>query len=309
MSAVQNKEVTQTEVGQRLDRWFKQHYPAISFARLQKLLRTGQIRLDGKRVDGTERLELGQVLRIPPLNIEEKKPGTPLKVDLRWLNSLIIYKDDNIIAINKPTGLAVQGGTKTEYHLDGMLEHLKFKNPERPRLVHRIDKDTSGILLLARNAKTAKELAQWFKEGKIRKIYLALVVGVPKIKAGEVDAPLAKLTGAAKEKMGLAEEDGQKAITLYQVVDQAHKTACLLELEPKTGRTHQLRVHCALMETPILGDGKYGGTKAFMSGFSKQLHLHAYSLQLPGPKGLIIKAEFPPHIKESVQTLGLQIHR
>jgi 23S rRNA pseudouridine955/2504/2580 synthase len=302
--------VEAAEADLRLDRWLTRHFPGLTHGRIEKLLRTGQLRVDGKRAKSNQRLETGQVVRVPPLgdlsaSKEAPKPAPRLKdSDAEMLRACVLYKDDEIIAINKPAGLAVQGGTGTLHHLDAMLDALKYDAEERPRLVHRLDKDTSGVLVLGRTARAASQLANAFKRRDAHKIYWALVVGCPMPYEGEIDAPLAKRPGRLGEKMDIDEEEGQDAVTRYRVLDHAHKQASWLELEPLTGRTHQLRVHCLALGCPILGDGKYGGQEAFLqgSGLSRKLHLHARSLELPRPGGrtLRFEAPIPDHFAQSM---------
>jgi len=308
MSKVRQEYVSAADDGLRLDRWFKEHLPDLRFGRLQKLLRTGQIRVDGKRVKSDTRVERGALIRIPPIQPADKsKDNTPaIKTapkaeDVAFLKEAVLYQDDWIIAINKPPGLAVQGGSKTNRHLDGMLDALKFKSEERPRLVHRLDKDTSGVLLLARDRKTARALTKAFASKDMEKIYWALVVGNPEHDEGEITSLMAKIGGQGREKMETA-EGGLKAVTDYIRVDHAGTRAAWLALMPRTGRTHQLRVHCASMGTPIVGDGKYGGSEAHIDGLSKKMHLHARSLKLDHPmrKGeLEVVAPLPDHMRES----------
>ena len=305
MSKVRQEYVTADDNGLRVDHWFKQHLPDLPYGRLQKLLRTGQVRVNGKRVKGDARLEKGALVRIPPIQLPDERPERPKvgpkAADVAFLKEAILYQDDWIIAINKPPGLAVQGGSKTTRHLDGMLDALKFKAEQRPRLVHRLDKDTSGVLLLARTREAARVLTKAFASKSIQKIYWALVVGNPEHDEGEISSLMSKQGSVKGERMESG-EIGQKAITEYVRVDHAGTRAAWLALRPKTGRTHQLRVHCAEMETPILGDGKYGGADAYIDGLSKEMHLHARRLVLPHPKGrgeLDITAPLPDHMRKS----------
>ena len=291
---VQTLTVSDDEADLRLDRWFKRHFPALGHAQLEKLLRTGQIRVDGKRAKSSQRLVAGQPVRVPPLPappagapaVPRPRPAVD-EATARMLRDCVLYKDDDVIALNKPPGLAVQGGTgMADRHLDAMLDALTFDARERPRLVHRLDKDTSGVLLLGRSATAAAKLAAAFKSRDARKCYWALVVGVPRPAMGRIDAPLAKLGIPGAEKVAVDEEDGRRAVTYYRVVAATLKRAAWLEMEPRTGRTHQLRAHCTLLGTPILGDGKYGGKEALIegTGLSRKLHLHARALRLPHPR-------------------------
>ncbi|MCC7166958.1 MAG: RluA family pseudouridine synthase [Rhodospirillales bacterium] len=311
--SVEQRSVMGDEAGLRLDRWFKRHFPALGHGRLEKLLRTGQIKVEGKRAQAGQRLEAGQVIRVPPLgDLSQPPPKQTAKPitegEAGDLQARVLFKNERLIALDKPAGLAVQGGSGTTRHLDGFLDALRFDAPERPRLVHRLDKETSGVLVLARSAKAAAELAELFKGRGVKKTYWALVAGLPNPLEGEIDAPLSKLPGPAGEKMGLDPESGKTAITAFRVLDRAGRKVAWLELEPLTGRTHQLRVHCALLGTPILGDGKYGGAKAFpgIEGLGKGLHLHARAIEIPQPGGkpLRLVAPLPNAMRDSFKALG-----
>jgi 23S rRNA pseudouridine955/2504/2580 synthase len=318
---VQTRAVSGDEAGLRLDRWFQRHFPELSHGALQKLLRTGQVRLDGKRVEGKDRVEPGQTVRLPPGVTAPPEPA-PKAVpkaapklsarDSEEIQSLVIHRDDWVIALNKPSGLAVQGGSGTERHIDGMLDGLRFGMEERPRLVHRLDKDTSGLLLIARNGQAAKRLSESFRDRETEKLYWAVVVGVPPRGEGAIDLPLAKRPGARdRETMQVDHEEGQKALTHFKVLDRAGNRAALLALWPRTGRTHQLRVHCAEIGCPILGDRKYGGEEALLSAVAdaRRLHLHARRLVLPHPSGkgaLRVQAEAPAHFKRTVEAFGFE---
>lgn len=315
MSDVSILTVSPDDADIRLDRWFKRHFPTVSHGLLEKWLRTGQVRVDGGRVKASQRLNAGQTVRVPPLPagpapvIQAPRPVVDERT-ARALQDAVLYLDDDVIVLNKPPGLAVQGGTgMADNHLDAMLDVLRFDAPDRPRLVHRLDKDTSGVLLLGRSAGATAKLAALFKSRSAQKCYWALVAGVPKLRQGRIDAPLSKLGGKGVEKMGVDEEDGRHAITYYRIVDSALKRAAWLEMEPRTGRTHQLRAHCLLLGTPILGDGKYGGKDAMIEGFglSRKLHLHARALRLPHPrtgKRLEVIAPLPAHFKTGFELFG-----
>jgi 23S rRNA pseudouridine955/2504/2580 synthase len=311
MSKVQNIDVAEADDGIRLDRWFKRHYPALKHGRLEKLLRKGQIRVDGGRVKANARLEAGQTVRVPPLDDEDTRARAPRpKVsdeDRDFIQSLVMFQNSDLIALNKPPGLAVQGGSKTTRHIDGLLEGLRPEGGERPKLVHRLDKDTSGVLVLAKTAKSAARLARMFQGRDVEKIYWCLTVGVPHPLQGTIDLPLAKRhAGAGGEQMVPAkrgEEDAQKAITHYAVVENTGKKAAWIAVMPVTGRTHQIRAHMAALGTPIVGDGKYGGEAAFLGGnISKKLHLHARRLVLPG--GMILTAPLGDHMRKTWEFLG-----
>jgi len=316
---VQILTVAADEADLRLDRWFKRHFPSVGHGLLEKWLRTGQVRVDGKRVKANHRLEIGQPIRVPPIPEETAhaapaaKPQHP-PVDertARMLAEAVLYMDDDVLILDKPPGLAVQGGTGMEdNHLDAMLDALQFEAAERPRLVHRLDKDTSGCLVLGRTAGAAAKLAAAFKSRDAKKCYWALVAGVPKLRQGRIDAPLAKLPGKMGDKVAVDEDEGKRAVTWYRVVDHAGKRAAWLELEPRTGRTHQLRAHCLLIGTPILGDGKYGGKEALIegTGVSRKLHLHARAIRMPHPRrGTIeVVAPLPSHIAASFAFFGFE---
>ncbi|MEN9683639.1 MAG: hypothetical protein RLZZ427_1390 [Pseudomonadota bacterium] len=300
--------------GARLDRWFKRHLPQVGFATVSRWARTGQIRIDGKRADVADRLSAGQVLRVPPSgNLagdgERKprlrKPLTEAQLDLA--ESMVITQDRAAIVLNKPPGLATQGGSGTYEHVDGLLDAFAETGP-RPRLVHRLDKDTSGVLLIARTPGSASFFSKRFSGRTARKIYWALIIGVPDIEDGLIDLPLAKQPGTGGEKMMVDKsEHGQTARTRYRVLDRAGNRACWVELQPLTGRTHQLRVHMAAIGHPIVGDGKYGGQDAFLSGsISRKMHLHARRLIIDHPDGtpLDVVAELPEHFAASMANLG-----
>ena len=312
MSGVQTIAVTPEDAEIRLDRWFKRHFPGLGHGKLEKLLRTGQIRLDGKRAEAGDRVAPGQQIRVPPLGDlnapAPRPPASPRPGDEAMLRSAVLYRDAEIIVINKPPGLAVQGGTGTDHHLDALLDGLRFDAPDRPRLVHRLDNDTSGVLVLARNAGVAAKLADAFRGKAVRKVYWAAVVGLPAPRRGKIDQPLAKLPGRGGERVVHDEAEGKRAITYYRTVTNAGGKISWLALYPVTGRTHQLRAHCATLGTPILGDGKYGGAAAHPSGLAhaRELHLHARALALPHPKGgvLTVTAPLPRHMKETWAFLG-----
>ena len=314
MTAVQTLAVTADEAELRLDRWFRRHFPQIGHGRLEKLLRTGQLRVDGKRAKSSQRLESGQIVRVPPLPDDAPPPLVRPEVseaDTRMLRDAILHMDDDVIVLNKPAGLPVQGGTGLTRHLDGMLDALMFDEPERPRLVHRLDKDTSGVLLLGRTAKSTAKLTGAFRSRTARKCYWALVVGVPHPAMGKIDAPLAKMPGEHRERMAVDEDEGRHAVTWYRTVASAYKKAAWLELEPRTGRTHQLRAHCLLLETPIQGDSLYGAGVEMLTGggISKKLHLHARAIRLPHPRGGMLEAvaPLPLHMESSFAAFGFEV--
>jgi len=319
VTGVRHLEVSEGDADMRLDRWFHREFPGVGHGRLAKLLRTGQIRLDGRRCKAGDRLRPGQTVRVPPLPDEapparsSETPRAPDDATIADLRRRILYRDEDLIAIDKPSGLAVQGGTGTKRHLDAMLDGLRFDAAERPRLVHRLDRDTSGVLLLARSAAAARKLGELFKSRETEKIYWALVAGMPDAPEGIIDLPLAKQPGRGGERVRVDAEAGQRAISRYHVVDHAGSKVSWLELKPVTGRTHQLRVHCATIGCPILGDGKYGGSAAFATGIdlAKRVHLHARSISLPARNGkrLVIEAPLPPELVESWHAFGFDPRR
>jgi len=304
--------------GIRLDRWFKRNLPQVGFATVSRWARTGQIRVDGKRAKPEDRLAAGQVLRVPPGGEEPpreaaKPRARPLSPEqIAEARDMVIRQTPTAIVLNKPPGLATQGGSKTTKHVDGLLDAFVEGNAPRPRLVHRLDKDTSGVLLIARTPGSAASFSKRFASRSARKVYWALVVGKPDLAEGVIDAPLAKQPGTGGEKMHVDEENGASAKTRYRVVDSAGQRAAWVELEPLTGRTHQLRVHMAAIGHPIVGDGKYGGPDAFLTGaVSRKMHLHARRLIISEPKAgegtggkLDVTAELPPHFAASMEVLG-----
>lgn len=310
--------IEEDDDGIRVDRWFRRHLPDIGFNQVSRWARTGQIRLDGARVTPGDRIAMGQTLRLPPeeaavpaapLSARPQRERPPLSDDtIAFAQSLVIHKDRHALVINKPPGLATQGGTGMREHVDGLLDALQFEAESRPKLVHRLDKDTSGVLLLARTARAAAFFGKCFATRDTRKIYWAITVGVPKLADAMIDLPLAKQPGTGGEKMHVDDEAGQIARSRFRLIDQASDRAAFVEMQPLTGRTHQLRVHAAATGTPILGDGKYGGADAFLTGgVSRKLHLHARRLVIALPDGgtLDIEAELPQHIAESIAMLGL----
>ncbi|MBE6454229.1 MAG: RluA family pseudouridine synthase [Alphaproteobacteria bacterium] len=305
MSNVLFVKVKAQDDGMRLNRWFLKYYPNLPLSRLQKLLRTKQIKVDGKKADTSLKLGEGQEIRIPPMEcqIEKTEKNGVSDKDEKFIKSLVIYKDKNIIVLNKPSGLAVQGGTNITRHIDGMLDALKYDMIEAPKLVHRIDKDTSGILILARDRKNAELLTKAFKEHNLQKTYLLLVRGCPKQLRGQINAPLERIG-----EKSVVVNTGKKAITDYEVVDNLTNKFALIKAWPLTGRTHQIRAHMEYIETPIVGDSRYFGTKREKyTDLKDKLYLHAYKIDLSNIyKNVTIKAELPEHFREALNTLGLQ---
>ncbi|MBX3520657.1 MAG: RluA family pseudouridine synthase [Xanthobacteraceae bacterium] len=327
---VQTRKVKSDEEGMRLDRWFKAHFPELAFGHLQKLLRTGQVRVDGARAKTNTRLEPGMAVRVPPLarekgesesSVDIARAGAPAKppskmgdakADAAFLKSITLYEDREVMVLNKPYGLAVQGGSGTTRHIDGMLEALRGKDGQKPRLVHRIDKDTSGILLIAKTRLAAATLAKTFRSRSARKIYWALVAGVPKPRQGRISTYLAKGAGEGGELMRVAkhgEDEASHAVTYYAVIDHAAHKLAWISLKPVTGRTHQLRAHTSHIGHPIVGDPKYFSIENWElpGGMQNRLHLLARRLVIPHPKGegvIDVSAPLPPHMQQSWNLLG-----
>ncbi|SDY51622.1 RluA family pseudouridine synthase [Citreimonas salinaria] len=332
MSGVQTVTVTEEDADQRLDRWLKRHFPQLQQGRIEKMCRKGELRVDGGRVRAATRLAAGQQVRIPPLPEPGTKPAAPRPQvtgdDAQMMRDAVIWKDDYIIAINKPPGLPTQGGTGQTRHVDGLAEALRFGFEDKPRLVHRLDKDTSGVLLLARTRAVAAGLTAAIRHRQTQKIYWALVAGVPVPYLGEIRYGLVKAPGHGKggegEKMRAihpAEVDAtpgaKRAHTLYATLYRVASRASWVAMEPLTGRTHQLRAHMAEIGHPIVGDGKYGGSGqenlgdgwgAQLGGIiSKKLHLHARRMQFRHPvtgKTITVTAPLPEHMAQSWENLG-----
>ena len=312
MSAVEQRAVAADEADIRLDRWFKRHFPSLGHGRLQKLLRTGQVRVDGKRVQANARLAEGQMIRVPPLpdSDDAKSTRPPLRQDADDLRAMILHEDDALIALNKPAGLAVQGGSKTRRHIDGMLLSLAPRG-ERYRLVHRLDRDTSGLLVVAKTASSAAKLSKAFQRHDVQKLYWALVAGLPPLEHGIIDKALSKAPSGGRLDFELVQagvEGAQKAVTRYRTIARAGKLAAWLALQPLSGRTHQLRVHCQAMNCPILGDRKYGGAASLPSGAPSTLMLHAKELDLPHPDGgrLTLDAPLPDTMRAGFAWIGFE---
>ena len=285
MSEVKRHLVAAEEEGMRLDRWFKQHFPQVTFAYLNKLTRTGQVRVGAGRVKTSTRLVKGQEIRVPPLAFDtrpadapaaEQKPLTPKEREL--FQSMILYEDQDIYVLNKPSGYAVQGGSKTHIHLDGLLMGLGAELKERPLLVHRLDRDTSGVIVVAKRRSVASALGKLFASRHVKKTYRALVKGVPDPAQGRIDVALIKAHSEEGDRMRASkpgeEEDEKAAVTQYAVLDKAEGLAWV-SLKPLTGRQHQLRAHINHIGTAIVGDNKYHGDEGLPAGIENRLHLHA----------------------------------
>ncbi|MGC4252006.1 MAG: RluA family pseudouridine synthase, partial [Sphingobium sp.] len=301
---VRQYRVNADDDGIRLDRWFQRHLPDVGFNIVSRWSRTGQLRVDGARAAPGDRIAEGQTIRVPPAEPKaaaSDKPKRARTIDLTpdeiaFAQEMVIHRDGQAIVINKPPGLATQGGTKTDDHVDKLLDGLMFDLETRPKLVHRLDKDTSGALLIARTSRSAAHFAKAFSSRTARKVYWAIVMGVPSIEDGMIELPLAKQPGTGGEKMHVDEAEGLPARSRYRVIERAGNRAAWVELQPYTGRTHQLRVHMAAIGHPIVGDGKYGGKEAFLSGsISRKMHLHARRIRVDHPDGgrIDVKAELP----------------
>ncbi|MCO6390695.1 RluA family pseudouridine synthase [Aliihoeflea aestuarii] len=318
MAGVEQIVVEKDEGGMRLDRWFKAHYPGLGFGPLQKLLRSGQIRVDGGRVKSDTRLQPGQQVRIPPIGVDRTDGGPVTARTMRnqddgdVLAKMMLYEDKKVIVFDKPAGLAVQGGSGITRSVDSMLEALRSQKGEKPRLVHRLDRDTSGVLVVARTRLAAMKLAEAFRHRETKKTYWALVKGVPPKREDRISTWLVKEQTIDGDRMRVAEH-GEKgadhAVSFYRIVEQAAQTLSWLEMEPYTGRTHQLRVHAAHIGCPILGDPKYFESDQnwdFPGGMQKRLHLHARRIVIPHPDGgkIDVTAPLSPHMKQSWNLLG-----
>jgi 23S rRNA pseudouridine955/2504/2580 synthase len=367
MASVETRTVEPDEAGMRLDRWFRVHYPDLGFGHLQKLIRSGQVRVDGGRAKTNTRLSVGQAVRVPPVSVgpgqnesdarssdtegevrargprvtvEGSEPpnrprsprtgvpaegrdalqGLPRRAgtlarssDAEFLRSIILHEDDEVFVFNKPAGLAVQGGSGLTRHVDAMLDALRDRKGQKPRLVHRLDRDTSGVLVVARTRLAAQKLAASFRSRSTRKIYWALVKGVPKPRQGRISTWLAKQAGPEGDRMRVARhgaDEASHAVTLYSVVEKAGHTLAWLSLRPVTGRTHQLRAHAAHIGHPIIGDAKYFTAEEswdLPGGIQKKLHLHARRIVIPHPAAagsLDVTAPLPPHMQQTWNLLG-----
>jgi 23S rRNA pseudouridine955/2504/2580 synthase len=311
--------VTADEAGMRVDRFLEARFPGLSFSHIQRVIRKGEVRVDGRRTQPKNRLEAGQTVRIPPLRLDPPKPrddAPATQKDRAFLKSLTLYEDADVLVLNKPMGLAVQGGSGTVRHVDGMLEALRDAHGQRPRLVHRLDKDTSGCLLIAKTRFAAAALAKTFRSRSARKIYWALVAGVPKPRQGRISTYLAKEEREEDSFMRIAQhgdEGASHAVTYYAVVETAGPALAWVSLKPVTGRTHQLRAHMAHVGHPIVGDAKYFARENWElpGGMQNRLHLLARRIAVPHPRGGVIDvtAPLPPHMQQSWNLLGLDAAR
>ncbi|QDZ10439.1 RluA family pseudouridine synthase [Devosia ginsengisoli] len=317
MSGVQQRQVDGDEDGMRLDRWFAHHFPQLGFGRLQKLIRNGEVKVDKAKVTTSTRISAGQTVRIPP--IDDPDVVRPVKLneaDAQFLRDLILYEDDDIYVFNKPHGLAVQGGSGTKRHMDGLLKNLPNKKGEAPRLVHRLDRDTSGCLVVAKTKAAASHFGTVFRSRSARKIYWAVVAGNPHPQQGEISCFLARQSTEDGEQMVVVKNGtpgSQHSMSYYSTTDTASRRFAWVTLKPVTGRTHQLRVHMAQLGTPIIGDPRYFNIENWQGapGLAEGLHLHARRIAIPlrNGKRLDISAPLPPHMRASFETLGFDPDR
>lgn len=317
MSGVRVQIVARDEDGMRLDRWFAVHFPQVTFGHLQKLIRTGQVRIDSARAKTNSRLESGQQVRVPPLDAEVRRIEQKVSSeDAAYLRDLILYEDDDLFVFNKPAGLASQGGSGTKRHMDGLLKSLPNKAGEPPRLVHRLDRDTSGVLLVAKTRAAAAHFGKVFQSRGAQKIYWAVVYSVPSPQQGSISCFLAKQLVGDNEQMVVVEQNhpaAQHSKSFYSVTDTAARRFSWVTLKPVTGRTHQLRVHMQQLGNPIIGDPRYFDIENWQGapGLGEGLHLHARRLRLPLRSGklLDVSAPLPPHMVQSFDALGFDPDR
>jgi len=319
-TTVQSVAVKPDEAGMRVDRFLEAKFPGLSFSHIQRVIRKGEVRVNGKRTQPKNRLAAGQTVRIPPLRLEVPQPraaGSEADEKTRaFLNSITLYEDADVLVLDKPMGLAVQGGSGTTRHLDDMLEVLRDAHGQRPRLVHRLDKDTAGCLLVAKTRFAASALAKTFRSRSARKVYWALVAGVPKPRQGRISTFLAKEEREEESFMRVAEhgdKGASHAVTYYAVMETAGPRLAWVSLKPVTGRTHQLRAHMAHIGHPIVGDPKYFSRENWElpGGMQNRLHLMARRIAVPHPRGGLIDvtAPLPPHMQQSWNLLGLDAAR
>lgn len=318
-NGVQTVPVTPDESGMRVDRFLEARFPGLSFSHIQRIIRKGELRVNGRRAQPKQRLEAGQAVRIPPLRVDAPPPrddAPAVQKDRAFLKSITLYEDADVLVLDKPMGLAVQGGSGTTRHVDGMLESLRDAHGQRPRLVHRLDKDTAGCLLVAKTRFAAAALSKTFRSRAARKVYWALVAGVPKPRQGRISTFLAKDEREDESIMRIArhgEEGASHAVTYYAVVETSARTLAWISLKPVTGRTHQLRAHMAHIGHPIIGDPKYFVRENWElpGGMQNRLHLLARRIAVPHPRGgtIDVTAPLPPHMRQSWSLLGLDAAR
>ena len=312
---MQNVRVAGDEAGMRVDRFLESRFPRLSFSHIQRIIRKGELRVDGRRAQSKQRLQAGQTVRIPPVRTDANiQPASATGLDAKtraFLSSITLHEDADVLVLNKPIGLAVQGGSGTTRHLDGMLEVLRDAKGQRPRLVHRLDKDTTGCLLVAKTRFAAAALGKTFRSRSARKIYWTLVAGVPRPRQGRVSTYLAKEERLDDSVMRIArhgEEGASHAVTYYAVVETAARNLAWLSLKPLTGRTHQLRAHMAHIAHPIVGDAKYFSKENWQlpGGIQNRLHLLARRIVVPHPRGgmIDVTAPLPAHMQQTWNVLG-----
>jgi 23S rRNA pseudouridine955/2504/2580 synthase len=322
MNEVTRRAVSAEEDGMRLDRWFALHYPQVPFGHLNMIARTGQLRVDGARAKSNTRLAKGQEIRVPPLAFEARPAAAareggaaPLtREERQFFDGMMLHEDKDIYVLNKPAGFAVQGGSKTHRHLDGLLMGLGAGEKERPVLVHRLDRDTSGVIVVARRRAIAAQLGKLFATRNVRKIYWAAVHGLPKPPQGKIDVPLVKAGMADGDRVraaDLKEEGAQRALTHFAVIDKAPPVLSWVSLKPSTGRQHQLRAHMAILGHPIIGDNKYGGDRDVPDEVENLLHLHARRVVFPHPRGgtVDVSAPLPEHMRATWAFFGFDPNR
>ena len=313
--------VTDGEADMRLDRWFRRHFPDVGHVYLQKLLRTGQVRVNAKRAGAGDRLAAGSEIRVPAIvRLPKKEKGqrktaaSASDADRKFIEDMILFEDNDVLVLNKPAGVAVQGGTGTKRHIDGILAGMADRFGDRPRLVHRLDRDTSGVLLIAKTRAAAAKLGRTFQTRSAAKTYWALVKGVPKPPQGRVEAPLVKASGPEGDRVRKAlpgeQDKAMHATTHYAVIDRVAHKAAWVSLKPVTGRQHQLRAHMDLIGHPIVGDNKYpGGLDLPAENMEARLHLHARRLIIPHPSGagkIDVSAPLPQHMLRTWELMGLE---
>lgn len=332
MSGVRHVTVDAEDGELRLDRWFRRHFPHLGHGRLARMLRKGEVRVDGARADGATRVGPGQTIRVPPLPepdqetraAPERRERQPADGEVADILSRVLHRDRDVIALDKPAGLAAQGGSGSPRHLGEFLEALRFERKQLPRLVHRLDRDTSGVILFGRTASAAAALSAALRSRAARKLYWAAVAGRPDPARGTIRYGLVKAPGPRGEKMICVHPDrvkevegAKRAVSDYAVIESAAKRASWMALRPVTGRTHQLRAHMAEIGCPIVGDGKYGGSgqtnegdgwgARLGGGVSGKLHLHARAIEIPHPSGdgtLRVSAPLPPHMRRTWDMFG-----
>jgi 23S rRNA pseudouridine955/2504/2580 synthase len=320
-TGVQTLTVEPDEAEMRLDRFLVARFPQLAFTHIQRIVRKGELRIDGKRAKPNERLEAGQKVRVPPLKLDQPRPISRSSAkdqdDQEFLKSITLYEDKDVLVINKPMGLAVQGGSGTTRHVDGLLESMRDEEGQKPRLVHRLDKDTAGCLVIAKTRFAASTMAKSFRSRTTRKIYWALVAGVPRVRQGRISTYLAKEGDEGDSRMRIAkhgDEGASHALTYYAVVETAGQKLAWVSLKPVTGRTHQLRAHAAHIGHPIVGDPKYFDIENWElpGGIQNKLHLLARRIVIAHPrtgKPIDITAPLPPHIQQSFNLLGFDVSR